>query len=144
MKKAMNWCLFLILVAFMMVLFTSTVQAQQWQIANQVTVSWDPVTTNVDGQPITGTVSYKTYSKPETGTVETLLGTVTATQATITFQAEGRYFLGVKSVRNVDGIEIESSRIAWSNIAADCANGVTFGVQYYKAPANVINIKFGP
>lgn len=138
-----KWLMFMLMVVFMFTV-SPLAFAQQWTTANQVTVSWDPVTTNVDGQPITGTVSYKTYSKPELGTVETIQGTVTATNATITFQAEGRYFLGVKSVRNVDGVEIESSRIAWSNVAADCQNGVTFGVQFYKGPADVKNIKLGP
>ena len=143
MRKWMTAISFLIALVLIFGLATGLF-AQQWTTANQITVSWDPVTTNVDGQPITGTVSYKTYFKPELGTIETFHGTVTATQATITFQAEGRFFLGVRSVRNIDGVEIDSSRIAWSNNAADCSSGVTFGVQYYKAPANVINIKLGP
>jgi hypothetical protein len=138
-----KWFMIALMITLML-LVANAAPAQQWTTANQVTVSWDPVTTNIDGQPITGTVTYKTYSKPELGTIETLVGTVSETKSTITFTAEGRYFLGVKSVRNVDGVEIESSRIAWSNVASDCQNGVTFGVQFYKAPANVKNIKLGP
>jgi hypothetical protein len=135
---------FTITLMIMLMFLAVPAQAQQWTTANQVTVSWDPVTTNIDGQPITGTVTYKTYSRPELGTFESLIGTVSETRSIITFTAEGRYFLGVKSVRNVDGVEIESSRIAWSNNAADCQNGVTFGIQFFKAPANVTNIKLGP
>jgi hypothetical protein len=116
-------------------MFAGVAQAQTWTTANQITVAWDAVTVP------TGTVSYKVYSKPEVGTVETLLTTVTTTQATVTFTTEGRYFLGAKSIRNVDGIEIEASRTAWSNVATDVQAGLTFGVQYYTRPAAVTGIR---
>lgn len=111
-------------------------QAQQWTTANSINVSWDPVTVT------SGTVSYKTYYRTVLlPVVETYVGTVTTTQGTVTFALEGKYFLGVRSVRNVDGLELESSRIAWSDNPADCQGGVTFGVQYYTLPANVGGIR---
>jgi len=93
-----------------------------------VTVAWDQVTV------VSGTVTYKTYRKLAVGGVETYVGTVSALQATLTFAEEGRYILGVRSVRNVDGIEVESSTISWSDNPAVCMNGKTFGVQYYVPP----------
>jgi hypothetical protein len=109
--------------------------AENWVTANQITVSWDPVTVQ------SGTVTYKTFTKPVTGGTETFVSTVNTTQSVITFTTEGRYYLGVKSVRNVDGIELESSSISWSNDPAVCLNGVTFGAQYYIPPANVGGMK---
>jgi hypothetical protein len=119
------------LLVLFLILSTGSVNAQQWVTANQITVSWDPVTV------VSGTVSYKTYSRPVAGGVETYLRTVTTTSDTITFTIEGRYYFGVRSVRNVDGIELESSTISWSSDPAVCQGGATFGAQYYTPPANV-------
>ena len=129
--------LMMILVMGLTVALSWRVEAQEWKTANQVTVLWDPVTV------ATGTVSYKTYYRPASSGPEvfTYVSTITEVQATITFTLEGRYFLGVRSVRNVDGIEVESSTISWSDNPLVCAGGVTFGVQYYIPPPNVGGLK---
>lgn len=127
-----------LLLALLVVLALAvTAQAQQWTTANQVTVSWDVVTVQ------SGTVSYKLYSRLASGGPEVFISTVTALSAVVTFQAEGRYFLGVRSVRNVDGVELEASTISWSDNPAVCQGGVTFGVQYYTLPAPVGGIRIG-
>lgn len=131
-KQVALWSLLVLLILWTL---PEVSEAQQWTTANQVTVSWDAVTVT------SGTVSYKTYYRPAAGGAETYAGTVTSTQDTITLTIEGRYFLGVRSVRNVDGLELESSRISWSDNPADCQGGVTFGVQYYTLPANVGGIR---
>lgn len=118
--------------------YLSPVSAQTFYPTNQLTVAWDEVTVP------SGTVSYKVYIKPEAGGTEALATTVTATQATVTFTQEGRYFLGVSSVRTVNAIPIESSTISWSNVAAVCQNGVTFGAQYYVPPAAPANFRRVP
>jgi hypothetical protein len=46
---------------------------------------------------------------------------------------EGRYFLGVKAVRTVDGSVVSESAISWSDDAA-ATNSNPFGVQFYKVP----------
>lgn len=118
-----------------MVVMAGSALAQQWTVANQITVAWDPVTV------ASGTVSYKVYSKPENGGPETLLDTVTTAQYTATFSVEGRYFLGARAVRTVGGVDIDSTRISWSDTPGDVLNGETFGAQYYLPPGNVGGLK---
>lgn len=118
----------ILLTLMMLLLIPASSWAQQWVTANQISVAWDPVSVS------SGVVSYKTYTKPAAGGVETFFSTVTTTTATITFAVEGRYFLGVQTVRTLDGTELLST-IAWSNNPADCRGGVTFGAQYYIPPA---------
>lgn len=127
---------FLLSLLFVLVM-TVSVNAQQWQTANSINVAWDAVTVT------SGTVTYKLYSKTVPGGVETFISTVSTTGATVTFQAEGRYFLGVRSVRTVNGVELEASTISWSDNPAVCQGGVTFGVQYYTLPAPVGGIRIG-
>lgn len=112
--------------------------SQTWKTTNQATVGWDVVTVP------NGTVSYKVYVKPETGGTETLATTVATNQATITFSQEGRYFLGVSSVRTVNNVPVESSTISWSNVPAVCQGGVTFGIQYIVPPSAPVNFRTVP
>lgn len=130
MKKIFFICLFLFG-------FVGIASAQQWVTVDSINVLWDPVTVS------SGTVSYKTYFRSASGGPETFFSTVTTPQATITFTVEGRYFVGVKSIRNVDGIELESSTISWTDNPAVVQNGVTFGVQYYSLPGNVGGLRKG-
>lgn len=118
-----------------MIFVSVPVFSQTWHTTNQATVAWDAVTVP------SGTVSYKVYIKPEVGGTETLVTTVTTTQATITFAEEGRYFTGVSTVRTVNSVPIESSTISWSNIASVCQNGVTFGIQYYIPPSAPVGLR---
>jgi len=115
--------------------FTGLAQAQTWVPTNAITVAWDAVTVP------SGTVSYKLYIKPATGGTESFAQTVTGTTATVSFPVEGRYYIGVRTVRSVDGIELESSNIGWSNDAAYVMNGATFGAQYYIAPGNITGLR---
>lgn len=105
--------------------------------ANQVSVAWDPVETNVDGEPITGTISYKIYYRTALSEVEAFVATTTDTRYTFTFTVEGRYYMGVRAVRNVDVVEIGSSIISWSDNPAVCQDGKIFGAQYFKLPSPV-------
>jgi hypothetical protein len=125
----------IIILAVLFMAMAGSAQAQTWTTANQITVAWDAVTVP------SGTVSYRVYSKPETSSLETLMTTTSATQATLTFTTEGRYFLGVLTVRTLNGVEVDASRIAWSNVATDVQAGVTFGVQYIVRPADTKNIR---
>lgn len=106
--------------------------AQTWKPTNQVTVGWDAVTSP------TGTITYKVYSRPEAGGTPTLMATVPATQATVTFTQEGRFYLGVSTVRTVGGVAVESSTVSWSSDPAVTFQAQTFGVEYIiPAPAPV-------
>jgi hypothetical protein len=109
--------------------------AQTWQPTNQVTVGWDAVTA------ASGTITYKVYSKPEIGGIPALMTTVSATQATVTFTQEGRYYLGVSTVRTVGGVAYESPTTSWSNVVADTFQGQTFGVEYIIPSPSPKNIR---
>lgn len=117
-----------IIIGILFLLISIPAWSQTWYPANQKTVAWDAVTVP------SGTVTYKLYSQPESGGTPTLMTTVATTQATVTFTVEGRYYLGVSTVRTVSGVEVESSTISWSNNPAVCAGGATFGIQYLVAP----------
>jgi hypothetical protein len=110
-------------------------KAQTWVTANQITVAWDAVTVG------SGTVSYDIFIKPEVGGTTTKIGNVSTTQATFTFTTEGRYFLGVNSVRTIGIVVIPSDTVSWSNVAIDCQGGVMFGAQYYNPPTKVKNLR---
>ena len=116
---------------------TPGTEAQQWTTANQITVVWDAVTVP------TGTVTYQVYTKLELGAAgsEVLVKTVTPTQVLITFLVEGRYFIGVKAVRTVGGVDVGATNISWSSDATACLNGVTFGAQYYVPPGPIKNLR---
>jgi hypothetical protein len=114
--------------------------AQTFFTANQSSIEWDAVTTNASGDPIDpAQISYKIYlananTDPEKANpVE--VGTATAPSATITLNTEGKYFVGVSTVRTVGGEVVGESEIAWSDDAASVPAGGEFGVQFYEPPS---------
>lgn len=117
--------------------------AQTWYTANQATVAWDAVAPVVS----TDTIKYQVYTKVgATGTPVKVGGEITALQLTITFNIEGRYFIGVDAVRYPTGetVGIRSDRIAWSDVATDCSSVGPFGVVYFVSPATPKNLKRVP
>lgn len=111
---------------------------QEVYYANQVTVEWDPVSDS-------GVFSYQVYVSPylvvnplDPG-AHTLLFETTATEAVVTFQAEGKYAVGVRTKKSIDGEELFSD-INWSY-----ENGATtpnpFIVECYTGPAAPINLR---
>jgi hypothetical protein len=116
--------------------FAFGASAQTWKPTNQVTVAWDAVTVT------SGTVSYNVYIRPEAGGTPILTNPkVSATQATVTFTTEGRYYLGVSSVRTVGGVDVESSTISWSSDPSVTFQAQTFGVQYLVPPPSPVGIR---
>ena len=111
------------------------VQAQTWHSTNQVTLAWDavPMPVGTDGQPLPGSVAYDVYSVGSTAakTTAALVTKVTTTQAVVSFSAEGKYYLGVRSVRVISPTEELTSEISWSDNVAVVQSGNTFGVAYY-------------
>lgn len=143
MKKAFLWILMCVLAV---VIGYGLAQAQIWYPANQKTVAWDAVTTMADGTalPTGSTVRYKVYIVSKTDTAKatpTEVGTSTTTSATITFTAEGQYFVGVKAERLISGAVVSESAIAWSDSAAATGTTGTFGVVFYKAPSAPVNLR---
>ena len=124
---------------FLVVLFIAPapllVQAQTWHSTNQVTLAWDavPMPVGTDGNPLPGTVAYDVYSVGSAAakTTAAKLTRVTTNQAVVSFSAEGKYYLGVRSVRVISPTEELTSDISWSDNAAVVSQGSIFGVAYY-------------
>jgi len=123
----------LALVLSMAMVIPTLVCAQTWHTTNQATVAWDAV-------PVaSGTVEYVLYlSNAITDPAKTNpaeIATVTDTTYIFTLNTEGRYFIGAKSRRLVDGVNVGESEVVWTDNPAVCADGVDFGIQYFEPPA---------
>jgi hypothetical protein len=129
--------LFIILV---ILLVSELANAQSWYTANQVTLAWDAVPKVLaTDQPN----KYQVYSRNDLVSLGTKIsGEITATQLLISFTTEGRYYLGVESIRYPAGetIGVKSALKAWSNVPAD-TNNSPFGVVYYVLPGIVGGLK---
>ena len=122
--------------------FSMESNATTWKVANQVTVAWDAVTTLTDGTPIPAgsTIQYQVYIRTDpTGNPLASGNPITATQALVTFAAEGFYDIGIKAQRVVSGQVISESTVAWSNDPLVAQGGNDFGVQYYLSPGEIKN-----
>lgn len=137
--KRLNFETITLIAVFLMFLFGMTtcpaVHAQTWYPLDQATVSWDPVTKLIDGSqlPAGSTVQYLVFTKVGvSGTPQQVGQAITATQLTITFSAEGSYFVGVKAQRIVGGSVVsESATVSWSNDPAVVLNAQTWGIVHY-------------
>jgi len=121
-------------------LFAGIASAQTWFTANQVTVAWDAVAKIA----ATDTIKYQVYTRVgTTGDGTAVGGEITANQLVITFPAEGRYFIGVKSIRYPAGetVGIPSVTTSWSNDASVCSSAGPFGIVFYAAPSGVQGLK---
>jgi len=129
--------------AILFFIFIGTANALDWHTANQATIGWNPVTTLADGNPIPpgSVIAYQTYLAnavtDPTKQNPTDTGIVDTNEKIYTLTIEGKYFVGVQTLREVDGETIMSSYIAWSDIAEFCLNGVTFGLRFYLIPDNI-------
>lgn len=104
--------------------------AQQWHTANQKTFAWDAVA-GIPGD----TIKYQAFYKPRGGTPVASGQEITATEATVTLPAEGRYFLCVQAVRYIpDEPEPMKSELACSDVPEFCLDAKTFGIKYFVKP----------
>jgi hypothetical protein len=132
MKKKLKKPFKILPIIMLVLLIAGLASAQTWHTANQQTVAWDAVTEKTDGTPLDpAEVSYRVYmynavSDPNHA-APVKLGDTAETQYLITLGVEGKYFVGVSTIRTVDGEEIESE-IAWSSDPA-----YDFGIRYYLA-----------
>jgi hypothetical protein len=93
-----------------------------------------------------GQNKYQVYSRNDLVNLGSKIGgEITATQLLISLSVEGRYYLGVKSVRYPAGetVGIPSVETAWSNVAADTNNN-PFGVSYFTAPVSPGGLRLVP
>ena len=108
-----------------------TSHAIEWHTANQITVAWDANTAVVAPDVL----KYGVYTRMLPDGQPVLIQEQDSTAVTITFQAEGRYVIGVTSIRYVGSATGErlESVVNWSDV-----NGVStpnpFGASYYTIP----------
>ena len=121
----------LLLIVFLVFGLAFAVSAQVWHPVNQVTLEWNAANM---------ATKYKVFIKSVDGSNVTEVAITAGLTYTITFQDEGRYFLGVQSVREVDG-EIFHSTISWSDNPEVCSNSESFGAIYYELPDVVGGLK---
>lgn len=134
--------LFLTIFMILGLIFAPVVWAAiTWHTANQFTVAWGPVTTNVGGGAVPANeIEYEVFlanavtDPGKTSAVSVWRGATV--QATVTLNTEGAYLVGVKAIRVVDGIDQAESIRIWSDDPTYCYNGVTFGVRHYVALSN--------
>lgn len=132
-----------IITAVILLLALPALAVDTWKPCNQLTISWGPVRTLSDGSalPEGQTIAYKLYARADGDAPAVALSTVTAPPATITFSTEGKYILGVSTVRMAGQEVLSESVIVWSDDPAACADSKTFGAQYYLPPVTVGNLK---
>jgi len=118
--------------------------SETWHKANQITIGWDVVTNNVDGDPIPveDIIKYNVYIKDKKTSTETLMTETDVNQVILSFTDEGFYYIGVQAARYIpDDTEPILSTISWSSDVSVCLDGVTFGVRYHVPPGGPQNIK---
>ena len=113
--------------------------AQTWVTANQGTVAWDAVAPIATGDVI----KYQVYTRPDLTSAGAKVGTeITATQLTITFPSEGKYYVGVQTLRYPTGeTSAVTSAIGWSSDPAVCSPAGPFGFKYFVIPGVIKNMR---
>jgi hypothetical protein len=134
---------FIIILSILILAAPAMVNAQTWYTANQVTLAWDAVPKVLATDQAN---KYQVYSRNDLVSLGSKIGAeITATQLLISLSVEGRYYLGVKSIRYPAGetVGIPSVGTAWSNVAAD-TNNSPFGVLFFAAPTSPGGLRLIP
>lgn len=147
-KKVTFLGIILFLVAIFSIWTICDAYAQEWHIANQITISWDAVTKMEGGAiiPETDIIEYKVHlanaiiDPEKTNSVE--IGIADECIYTLTLNTEGQYFVGLQTLRmKPDRTLIAESVIGWSDDPAIVANGAIFGLQYFVPPLPPHNVR---
>jgi hypothetical protein len=104
-------------------------------------VAWDAVAKIAE----TDTVKYQLYARlsDPSATAQKVGPELTATQGVLSFVAEGRYYVGVESIRYPEGetVGLPSETISWSSDPVVCSPAGPFGIAYYIAPPAPVGLK---
>ena len=119
----------------------------EWKATNQATIAWDATATLENGDPLpeNNTVKYRVYlsnavTDPDKAN-PALLGETDLLQYVLTLNAEGKYFVGVQSVRyDENAVEVGASSVNWSDING-AATPNPFGLVHYAPPAAPVNLR---
>ena len=118
--------------------WVQSTQAIEWVGTNQSTIAWNAVSTNESGGgiPSGDTIKYRIYQKTYPNGAEETVGDTESLQFTLTFSKEGRYVVGVQTVRIPQGQTEELvSAITWSDSTDTAAVPDPFGIVYYERPS---------
>ena len=130
----------LIVLAFSIFLIVNVAGAVEWHTANQITVEWDAVTT-VTAPDV---LKYGVYTRMLPNAEPVLLNEQDTTAVTITFEAEGKYIIGVSTIRYVNQGTPEEQRleseINWSDTNGESTPN-PFGSSYYITPESPKNFR---
>ena len=128
----------LILCVIVCVLLSTVSYATDFVNVKQVTLSWDAVTQDVDGDPALG-ATYRLYlANADTDPGKTnpvIVHETSGTTATITM-SKGRFFVGVDAVYLGD-----SSVINWADEPANQGTSPLFGLRYASPPKAPVNLR---
>ena len=121
-------------------------EAQTWHTTNQTTVGWTEPTEMADGSanPADLLLEYVVYlsnavtDPSKANPVQ--VARVPDLTALITLNVEGKFFVGLKAVRIVDGEDVTESDMIWSDNPQHVLNGETFGIRYFLAPGTPGNL----
>jgi hypothetical protein len=102
----------------------------------EVTLGWNPVTTLADGSAVPADqVSFEVFVADLARQNQVAVGRTTQNSFHIVFQGEGKFIVGCRTVRTVDGEEVAYSEMSWSDMADRCENGETFDFRVYQKPS---------
>ncbi len=117
--------------------------ALNWIGVNQVTVAWDAVTALGDDTPIPqgDAISYRIYIKKLPSGADQVIGDTQQLTYTITLPSEGRYVVGLQTVRIPQGeTEEQLSEINWSDVNGESTPN-PFGIKYFINPSAAKNLR---
>ena len=129
--------LFLIILTALFLVTAGTAFALPFYNSNQATLAWNPVTTDVDGDPITGVITYQLWlanadtdpGKANPVAVADSDGNTSDTQGTITLGTKGRYYVGVQAI-----LDDLISEINWGDEPANQETVELFGIRFAVPP----------
>jgi len=109
--------------------------------ANEATVEWSAVTTDVDGDLITGTIQYRIHlanadTDPDKTTPTMIADGLTELSYTVTLGVKGRYYIGASAFDGED-----ESVINWADEIENQGDNPLFGLRWKVSPHAPKNIK---
>lgn len=115
--------------------FSAFASDLSWHTANELTLAWSPVTKNNQGESISDVIHYEiaivSASSVDRNKDKVIIGSTEATQHQIEFNEEGRFILGVRAVRIIEGEALSTSTWAWSDDPSAAKEGRVFGGQFF-------------
>lgn len=118
--------------------------AVDWSVVNEKTITWTKVTVTSGGDPLPvgDIIKFQVYivkDGADKATAVKVGGQIGALEYTITFSDEGRWLVGVQSIRIpiASPTDIQEGVITWSDVVDVALVPVPFGFIFFEAPGQV-------